>query len=177
DYGRVPGTEGAGPAAIQRAPLPHAVCRWDGAVRGVRAVRDRLSQPVDLRARGGERSPRPHVEGGAVRGGFPDQHAAVHLLRAVHSVLALLLVLGSLAVDYLLLDAQFIAVLQLIIYAGAIVVLFVFVIMLLHARSGEVARVPAVLPPAAAISLCAAFGLILLAILAGAAIPPAAVGP
>jgi len=55
----------------------------------------------------------------------------------VHSVLALLLVLGSLAMHYLLLDAQFIAVLQVIIYAGAIVVLFVFVIMLLHGRSGE----------------------------------------
>ena len=97
--------------------------------------------------------------------------------RPVHSVLALLLVLGSLAVDYLLLDAQFIAVLQLIIYAGAIVVLFVFVIMLLHARSGEVARVPAVLPPAAAIPVCAVFGLMLLVVLTGAAIAPAAVGP
>ncbi len=55
----------------------------------------------------------------------------------VHSALALLVVLASLAVMYLLLAAQFIAVLQVIIYAGAIVVLFLFVIMLLHARSGE----------------------------------------
>lgn len=55
----------------------------------------------------------------------------------VRSALALLLVLGSLAVLYLLLAAQFIAALQVIIYAGAIVVLFVFVIMLLHARTGE----------------------------------------
>lgn len=55
----------------------------------------------------------------------------------VHSALSLLLVLGSLAVMYLLLAAQFIATLQVIIYAGAIVVLFVFVILLLHARSGE----------------------------------------
>ncbi len=55
----------------------------------------------------------------------------------VRSALALLLVLGSLAVMYLLLAAQFLAVLQVIIYAGAIVVLFLFVIMLLHARSGE----------------------------------------
>ena len=39
----------------------------------------------------------------------------------VHSVLGLLLVLVSLAADYLLLGAQFIAVLQVIIYAGAIV--------------------------------------------------------
>lgn len=55
----------------------------------------------------------------------------------VRSALALLLTLGSLSVLYLLLAAQFIAALQVIIYAGAIVVLFLFVIMLLHARSGE----------------------------------------
>ncbi|MDR7521997.1 MAG: NADH-quinone oxidoreductase subunit J [Armatimonadota bacterium] len=55
----------------------------------------------------------------------------------VHSAIALLVVLAALAVTYLLLAAQFIAVLQVIIYAGAIVVLFLFVIMLLHARSGE----------------------------------------
>jgi NADH-quinone oxidoreductase subunit J len=41
---------------------------------------------------------------------------------------------------YLLLGAEFIAVLQVIVYAGAIVVLFLFVIMLLRARRGEVAR-------------------------------------
>lgn len=55
----------------------------------------------------------------------------------VHSAIALLVVLAALAVTYLLLAAQFIAVLQVIIYAGAIVVLFLFVVMLLHARSGE----------------------------------------
>ena len=55
----------------------------------------------------------------------------------VRSALSLLLVLGSLALLYLLLAAQFIAALQVIIYAGAIVVLFLFVIMLLHARTGE----------------------------------------
>lgn len=57
--------------------------------------------------------------------------------KPVHSAIALLVVLASLAVTYLLLSAQFIAVLQVIIYAGAIVVLFLFVIMLLHARWGE----------------------------------------
>ena len=55
----------------------------------------------------------------------------------VRSALSLLVVLGSLAVMYLLLAAQFVAVLQVIIYAGAIVVLFLFVIMLLNVRSGE----------------------------------------
>jgi NADH-quinone oxidoreductase subunit J len=55
----------------------------------------------------------------------------------VHSAIALLVVLASLAVMYLLLAAQFIAALQVIIYAGAIVVLFLFVIMLLHSDRGE----------------------------------------
>lgn len=55
----------------------------------------------------------------------------------VRSALSLLLVLGSLAVMYLLLAAQFVAVLQVIVYAGAIVVLFLFVIMLLHGQQAE----------------------------------------
>jgi NADH-quinone oxidoreductase subunit J len=52
----------------------------------------------------------------------------------VYSALSLILVLCSLAVVYLLLGAEFLAVVQVIVYAGAIMVLFVFVIMLLNAR-------------------------------------------
>jgi NADH-quinone oxidoreductase subunit J len=51
----------------------------------------------------------------------------------IHSALALVLVMVSLAVIYLLLGAAFIAAVQIIVYAGAIMVLFVFVIMLLNA--------------------------------------------
>lgn len=51
----------------------------------------------------------------------------------VYSALSLIVVLCSLAAVYLLLGAEFMAVLQVIIYAGAIMVLFVFVIMLLNA--------------------------------------------
>ena len=94
----------------------------------------------------------------------------------VHSAVSLLLVLGSLAVDYLLLDAQFIAALQVIIYAGAIVVLFVFIIMLLHARSGEGVHLRAALPPIYGILLGAAFGLVVLFVMAGTARTPAAIG-
>ncbi len=43
----------------------------------------------------------------------------------------------SLAVLYLLLGAEFIAAVQIIVYAGAIMVLFVFVIMLLNAGTEE----------------------------------------
>ena len=51
----------------------------------------------------------------------------------IYSALSLIVVLCSLAVVYLLLGAEFIAVIQVIIYAGAIMVLFVFVIMILNA--------------------------------------------
>src|ERR1700722_13225740 len=55
----------------------------------------------------------------------------------IHSALALILVMAALAVLYLLLGAEFIAAVQLIVYAGAIMVLFVFVIMLLNAGVEE----------------------------------------
>jgi NADH-quinone oxidoreductase subunit J len=55
----------------------------------------------------------------------------------IHSALALVLTMMSLAVLYLLLGAEFIAAVQIIVYAGAIMVLFVFVIMLLNAGVEE----------------------------------------
>ncbi len=51
----------------------------------------------------------------------------------VYSALSLIVVLCSLAVLYLSLGASFLAVIQVIVYAGAIMVLFVLVIMLLNA--------------------------------------------
>lgn len=51
----------------------------------------------------------------------------------VYSALALIVVLCSLAGLYLTLGASFLAVIQVIVYAGAIMVLFVLVIMLLNA--------------------------------------------
>ncbi|NWG02673.1 MAG: NADH-quinone oxidoreductase subunit J [Syntrophaceae bacterium] len=49
----------------------------------------------------------------------------------IHSALFLVLTLLSVAVLYLLLYSQFIAIIQVVVYAGAIVMLIVFVIMLL----------------------------------------------
>ncbi len=60
---------------------------------------------------------------------------ALNLVLQTHpisSALSLIGVLGSIAVLYLLLGGEFIAAVQLIVYAGAIMVLFVFVIMLLN---------------------------------------------
>ena len=51
----------------------------------------------------------------------------------VYSALSLIVVLCSLAVLYVSLGARFLAVIQVIVYAGAIMVLFVLVIMLLNA--------------------------------------------
>jgi NADH-quinone oxidoreductase subunit J len=62
--------------------------------------------------------------------------AAISLVVQTHpiaSALSLIGVMGSLAVLYLLLGGAFIAAAQLVVYAGAIMVLFVFVIMLLNA--------------------------------------------
>ena len=49
----------------------------------------------------------------------------------VQSAIALLVNLFSVAVVYLLLRAEFMAIVQIVVYAGAIMVLFVFVIMML----------------------------------------------
>ena len=68
---------------------------------------------------------------------------AVNLLiqrKTINSALSLIVVMGSLALIYLLLGAEFVAVIQVIIYAGAIMVLFIFVIMLLNAGEEEQAR-------------------------------------
>src|SRR5512134_467306 len=50
----------------------------------------------------------------------------------MYSVLLLILSFGALSGLYVLLDAPFVAAIQIIIYAGAIMVLFLFVVMLLN---------------------------------------------
>jgi NADH-quinone oxidoreductase subunit J len=59
---------------------------------------------------------------------------------AVHSALFLVLNFSAVAVLYLLLQAPFLAMIQITVYAGAIMVLFLFVIMLLGAEKGLEAR-------------------------------------
>jgi len=55
----------------------------------------------------------------------------------IHSALSLIVVMVALAGLYLLLGAEFVAMVQIIVYGGAIMVLFVFVIMLLNAGAEE----------------------------------------
>jgi len=66
---------------------------------------------------------------------------AINLVVQTHpiaSALSLIGVMGSLAILYLQLGGEFIAAAQVIVYAGAIMVLFVFVIMLLNAGAETV---------------------------------------
>src|SRR6185503_16056268 len=51
----------------------------------------------------------------------------------IYSVLLLITSFGALSGLYVLLDAPFAAVIQIVVYAGAIMVLFLFVVMLLNA--------------------------------------------
>ena len=65
---------------------------------------------------------------------------AINLLAQTHpinSALSLIAVMAALAGEYLLLGAEFVAAVQVIVYAGAIMVLVVFVIMLLNVEEEE----------------------------------------
>ncbi len=68
---------------------------------------------------------------------------AINLLvqrHPINSALSLVVVMMALSLIYLLLGAEFVAAVQVIVYAGAIMVLFVFVIMLLNAGEEERSR-------------------------------------
>ena len=66
--------------------------------------------------------------------------AAINVLvqkHVLYSALSLILMLTAVSVLFILLRADFLAVIQVIVYAGAIMVLFVFVIMLLNLPQDE----------------------------------------
>lgn len=58
--------------------------------------------------------------------------AVVASKNPVHSVLWLIVVFFAISGHYILLNAQFLAIVNLIVYAGAIMVLFLFVVMLMN---------------------------------------------
>lgn len=70
-------------------------------------------------------------------------------LNAVHALLYMILSLLSIALIFFLLGAPFIAALEIIIYAGAIMVLFVFVMMMLNLGPQSVEQERAWLDPGA----------------------------
>jgi len=55
----------------------------------------------------------------------------------IHSVLWLILVFFAISGHYILLNAQFLAIVNIIVYAGAIMVLFLFVIMLMNVKKDK----------------------------------------
>jgi NADH-quinone oxidoreductase subunit J len=87
--------------------------------------------------------------------------------KPVYSVVALLLNFAALAVTYVTLSAEFLAVIQIIVYSGAILVLFVFVIALLSSGvapfSAGPNRLPNAVAPALAVVLVA-FGFLIYAV-------------
>ena len=82
----------------------------------------------------------------------------------VHSVIALIVNFSALAVMFLMLSAEFLAMIQIIIYAGAILVLFLFVITLLTIGTAPVESGPSRLSFQAVPSIVA--GVVALALLA-----------
>ena len=81
----------------------------------------------------------------------------------VHAALFLIQTLFGVAVEFLVVEAHFLAAIQVIVYAGAIVILFLFVIMLLGVDTAENLRVDPLVGqrPAALITGAAILGLLL----------------
>jgi len=90
--------------------------------------------------------------------------AVIFNKNVIHSALALMVNFGVLAAFYFMLNAQFLAVAQILVYAGAIVVLFLFVVMLLGAELGEQVSTWLTVRNAVFVGL----GLILLTVVGGA---------
>ena len=83
--------------------------------------------------------------------------------RPLYSILYLILTFFCIAAHFVILNAQFLAVVQVIVYAGAIMVLFLFVVMLLNLNREAEPEQSAILKVAAAV--CG--GLLLLITVAG----------
>ncbi|HET8985197.1 MAG TPA: NADH-quinone oxidoreductase subunit J, partial [Trueperaceae bacterium] len=84
----------------------------------------------------------------------------ITLRQPIHAALALVGTLLALAVAYVTLEAHFLGAIQVIVYAGAIMVLFLFVIMLLNVeRQRPAPRWPWLRPTAIGVGLLGAAGI------------------
>src|SRR5688500_6853877 len=96
----------------------------------------------------------------------------------VHAALSLVLTLFGVAVQFVALEAHFLAAVQVIVYAGAIVVLFLFVIMLLGVDQSEdlaIEPIP-IQRPLAAVMGVGIIGLLVAAVVTTRDVKPLAVG-
>ncbi len=105
--------------------------------------------------------------------GLVSAVVAVSHRNPVVNVLSLVVTLFCVAVSYALLGAEFLAAAQILVYAGAILVLFLFVVMLLNAPEEQPAAEPRPLQRAAGLLLAAAVavGAVLLLVGVQAAAP------
>ncbi|AZA79293.1 NADH-quinone oxidoreductase subunit J [Chryseobacterium sp. G0186] len=55
----------------------------------------------------------------------------------LYAILSLIVTMFSIAGMYILLNAQFLAIIQIIVYAGAIMVLFLYILMMLNLNKGD----------------------------------------
>jgi len=81
----------------------------------------------------------------------------------IHSAIYLVICFFSIAGHYLLFNAQFLAIVHIIVYSGAIMVLFLFTIMLMNLNKEDEPHKPFLTKMAATISFCL-LGFILLAV-------------
>ena len=96
----------------------------------------------------------------------------ITLKQPVHAALSLVGTLLTLAVTYVTLQAHFLAAIQVIVYAGAIMVLFLFVIMLLNIQGDERETTFAWMRPAAyAVAVIAALSIMITAFRSPANLP------
>lgn len=72
----------------------------------------------------------------------------------IHSAIYLVICFFSIAAHYLMFNAQFLAIVHIIVYAGAIMVLFLFTIMLMNLNKEGEPHKPLVTKMAATISFC-----------------------
>src|SRR5438477_11169728 len=81
----------------------------------------------------------------------------------IYSVLLLIASFAALSGLYVMLDAPFVAVIQIVVYAGAIMVLFLFVVMLLNApdEDAEAGERRHSVPPSGALRLGAFLAVVL----------------
>jgi len=86
--------------------------------------------------------------------------------KPIHSVLYLTLAFFAIAGHYILLNAQFLAVVHVIVYAGAIMVLFLFTVMLLNLNKDERSPKPVWVKILAIIAGCL-LGLVMIGVFRG----------
>ena len=96
----------------------------------------------------------------------------VALRNPVYSALALLIMFFHVAGLYVTLHAEFLAAVQIVVYAGAILVLYLFVVMLLNVKTEE--RYHSQLPVAGLLAVVLCTEIILLAVQSRSAVSPSA---